>query len=140
MTGDHVHKDLLKDLKDLLLIVFSKIFSWVLLGFFGSGTEDIGGSVLWTQRRWGCTRHPYASSRAKGDGGNIPPPLGPEIPGVHGRFSSSRRIRVGEKACMKKHVAMEMRSQKKMIVKKITGNVIGLHDDINQTNKGAPLN
>ena len=32
MTADHVHKDLLKDLKDLLLIVFSKIFSWLLLG------------------------------------------------------------------------------------------------------------
>ena len=83
-------------------------FRW---GFSSSGTEDTGGSVLWTQRRWGCTRHPYASSRAR-DGGNIPLP-GPEIPGVQLEILIIQANSSSEKSLHEKHVAMEMRSQKK---------------------------
>ena len=117
----------------MLVYQMGSFLLWFSLGFFGSGTEDIGGSVLWTQRRWGCTRHPYASTM---EGWRDIPP-GPEIPGVHTRFSSSKANSNSEKSLHEKHVAMEMRSQKTDCQKK-TGNVIGLHDDINQTNKGRP--
>ena len=69
-----------------------------------------------------------------------PPPGRMKSQEFNWRFSSSRRIRISEKTLHEKHAAMEMRSQKKNDCQKITGNVIGLHDDINQTNKGAPLN
>ena len=69
-----------------------------------------------------------------------PPPGRMKSQEFNWRFSSSRRIRISEKTLHEKHVAMEMRSQKKNDCQKITGNVIGLHDDINQTNKGALLN
>ena len=56
MTADYVHKDFLK--RSQTLQAFLVGFCWI----FNPGTEDTDGSVLLTQQRWGCTRHPYAST------------------------------------------------------------------------------